>query len=155
MVESYLNSDTNYSSFIVKTLGIICKLNINSFKEIETQILEKLIKVLLKAMALFANLQSIAIEILYNIVEECNGFNLQLISFDRNKCIELVMQSIINFVSNDYNSDKAYLNFEYCSDIVTKIFNNEKSKSYAQRVYLKTLLEIIRKNVGLKSYYCN
>ncbi len=42
---------------------------------------------------------------LCNIVEECNGFNLHLISFDRNKCIELVMQSIENCMSNDYNPD--------------------------------------------------
>ncbi len=64
------------------------------------------------------------------------------------------MQSIVNFVSNDYNPDIVHLYFEYCSVIVKKIFNNEKSKSHAERIYVKTLLEIIRKNVGLKLYYC-
>jgi hypothetical protein len=73
IVESCLHSDTNHDILIEQTLGLIFLLNSHSFGERETQILEKLVEVTQKVMALFPNLQKlqfIAIRILVSIVIE-------------------------------------------------------------------------------------
>jgi hypothetical protein len=162
IVESCLHSNTNYSDLITKTLCLIALLNFDSLRGIETQILKKIVKVTLIILALFPNQQivsasamSASVRILTSIITECSASVLQLISFDRYKCIQLVMQSMINFESNIENSDLVHMFKNNCSIIITKILNYEKSNLSSKPIYVKTLLEIIEICVEYKKTYDN
>ncbi len=85
IVETCLHSDTNYNDLIAETLDFILFLNWDSFGEIETQILEKLVKVTQNVFVLFPNHQRFTISvilILFTILRECSHFVPQLVSFN-------------------------------------------------------------------------
>jgi hypothetical protein len=146
IVESCLHSNTNNSDLLVETLNFILFLNSDSFAEIETQILKKLVKVTQIVLVLFPNhirLSNCAITILFPISIKCSDSILESISFDRYKCIQLVMQSMINFKLNDKDSHLTD-QLNYRSDIIRIILDYEKLNTSSKPIYVKTLLEIIR-----------
>jgi hypothetical protein len=158
IVERCLHSNTNYSHLIAKTLHLIFNLNSGSFREIETQILKKLVKVTQIVLALFPNHQRLsfsAISMLFLILTEYSDSVLQSISFNRCKCIQIVMQSMINseWIDNDEDITDSFNNV--CADIIRIILNYEKSNSSSKPIYVKTLLDIIGMSVEHNKTYNN
>jgi hypothetical protein len=146
----------NYNHSIELSLILIHKLNIESYEAIATHILDKLMKVTLMAIDLYPNQENLllsAIQIILYIMIECSHSVLQLVSFERNKCIQLVMQSMNNFESNDNNSDIFHPFNKNYSIIVENILNIWKSNFSLKPIYVKTLLEIIKLSVRYKKIY--
>jgi hypothetical protein len=65
------------------------------------------------------------------------------------------MQPMINFESNDENSDITDRFNDYYSYIIRIILNNEKSNTSSKPIYVKTLLDIIRICVEYKKTFDN
>jgi hypothetical protein len=148
IVESNLHSDTNQDVLIYSTLVFIQLLNSDSFEEMEIKILEKLLKVTLIVMDLFPSHQKLQFKVIYlilSLLRECRDSVLQIVSFDKYKCIQLVMKSMINFELNDKDSHitNSFSNISSVFIIIT-ILDYEKSNSSSKPIYVKTLLNIIR-----------
>jgi hypothetical protein len=142
IVESCLHSNTNNSDLLVETLDFILLLNSDSFAEIETQILKKLVKVTQIVLVLFPNhirLSNSAITILFLISIKCSDSILESISFDRYKCIQLVMNSLVNFKDTDMNR----MAVSICCILIRELSFEEKSNLFSNHTYVKKLLDII------------
>jgi hypothetical protein len=84
-------------------------------------------------------LDLIAIRILYHLIDECNDSGQQMVSFDRYKCIQLVMNSLVNFKDTDMNR----MAVSICCILIRELSFEEKSNLFSNHTYVKKLLDII------------
>ncbi len=116
--------------------------NINSKK------LEKIVEFTLIAMELFPNheeLQENALSLLFN------DHILGDIEFDKYKCAQLVMDSIVAFEDSDMNQ----MAVSICVEICPKLSVIQKTNLCSKDVYMKKILEIVRSRAELLSDYEN
>ncbi len=156
VIENWFKSYEKLFDYIIQWSLLF--IHIKSCKETETKILENIIKSTQLAIDYSINhqkMQSIAIKILYHSLKFYSDSKLKELSFDRYKCIQLVMKSIINFELNDKDSDITDSFNNICADIIRIILNYEKSNSSSKPMYVKTLLDIIGMSVEYKKTYNN
>jgi hypothetical protein len=104
----------------------------------------KAIGATLKAMELFPKdegLQRVSLITLANCVK------LRAATFDRFKCVLLVMDSLVNFNENIMNRYAVWI----CSILSPQLSTVEKSNLGSNHVYMETLLQIVRNHVHSSS----
>jgi hypothetical protein len=118
----------------------------NSVELLNPNQVDKLIKATLTAMELYPNhqlLQKNALSILYS------NQILENLYFDRFKCAELVMNSLVNFKKTDMNLMASVI----CTTHLMKLSIKERSDLGSKQIYIETLLEIIKSRIPFFSYY--
>lgn len=153
------------------TLSLFHILNRESYNEIETKILEKLFKIIIMSMDYFSNhvdLLNITIDILSDVMIECNDSVLEQLLFDRYKCIQIVLQSMVNFKSEFDNPDIGPDFFLSSSIIIEKILNIMKpilrlmndSLEYMEKIFEENIIGLlflvlnVRQNISLLNASC-
>jgi hypothetical protein len=119
----YINNNNGYkfTSYSKNNNDLVV---VKASEVVKEEILEKLFNFTLTAMNLYTNnaqIQLLAISILNYIVEEFNETILQSTSFDKHKCIQLVIHSMAHFVSCENNSKIPKYLIKECADIVRKL----------------------------------
>ncbi len=108
--------------------------------EISIKIIEEVVDVTIKAFETFPNHQQIVLNALKIL---CGYRILENVPFDRYKCTQLVMKTLVQFKDKDL----VYIAVEICSILSSHITMNEKSNIGSNPTYMETLLNIIRNSV--------
>jgi hypothetical protein len=135
-------------NFIHSTLNAIWLLKDELGEKIGTELLTKVVNVTLTTMELFPNdnkLQPIAI---FTLLDDRI---LQEISFDRLKCIKLLINSLVNFLDRGLNEMTIFI----CLKLVQKLSIAEKSNLCSNPHYIEILLNIVRNHIDFKLKYEN
>jgi Zyg-11 family protein len=89
-------------------------------------------------------------QIVLNALKILCGYRiLENVPFDRYKCIQLAMKTLVEFK----DKDMVYMAVEICSILSSHITRNEKSNIGSNPIYIETLLNIIRFSVRLTPDY--
>jgi hypothetical protein len=105
-------------------------------EKLDTNLIKQLIEVILTPMESFPNNKLIFNNTLIII---SNEYLLQNASFDRYKCIQLLLNHLVN--SNDMNINENAVNI--CVKLIEEISVKEKSTLSSNPIYNKTLLKIV------------
>jgi hypothetical protein len=114
--------------------------------EINIKIIEEVVDVTMKAFETFPKHQQIVLNALKIL---CGYRILENVPFDRYKCIQLAMNTLVEFK----DKDMVYMAVEICSILSSHITRNEKSNIGSNPIYIETLLNIIRFSVRLTPDY--
>jgi hypothetical protein len=134
-------------------IGCIALLTQKGFEieELNINILNKLHDAVLTSLELFPNNKNIfsnAMNIFVNIK------SIKYASFNRFKCLQFIMQMLINNES-DENSSFSYSSRNFCSCFAKQILHNEKLNLSSKSTFVKTILQIIRSSILYKMNYRN
>jgi len=144
VIESWFDSNEEMFYFLIKLILLFIHLKFDSCLKREAKILKNIVKTALLAMEYSTNnrkLQLIACVIL-NDVFVCSDSVLQFVNFDRYKCIQLVMNSLLNFEDSNMNRMAVWIT---CA-LITDISFVEKSNLFLNHSYIKSLLNIVENN---------
>jgi Zyg-11 family protein len=103
-------------------------------EELDKKILGKAVESTLQIMELFPNHQKLQENCLLFL---CSDHILEEISFDRYKCIQLAMDSLVNFWDQKMNN----IAVDICSQLLIELSITEKSKLSSNSVYMEKLLD--------------
>jgi hypothetical protein len=150
VIENWFDSNEEYFDYMIKLFLLSIHFNSNSCKETETKIFGNIFKTILLTMNSSANNQKldlIAIRILYSILKELSDSELRMVSFDRYKCIQLVMNSLIIFNDTDMNGIAVWISYI----LIKELSFVEKSNLFSNNSYVKTLLDIVESHAQQSS----
>jgi hypothetical protein len=156
VIERWFNCNEEFFDYTIELIYLFIHMNSNQCKETEIKILQNIIRTNLLAMDYSIKnrkMQLIATKILYSIMNGCTDSVLQLVSFDRNECIKLVMHSMKIFEPKGDNSDVINRFNRCCSTLITNTL--KYNKSISEEIYAIKLLEIIRECVPYKTIHNN
>jgi Zyg-11 family protein len=115
-------------------------------ENIDPKTQQYLIETIMKTMQKFPNNRNLNKNSLSILCSDCV---LQQLSFDRCKCLKLVINSMVTFK----DSEMVLLAFEVCSLVSTKMSINEKENLCAQSSCVKTLLNQVELRIQNPSDY--
>ncbi len=148
VIDSIVDLMRNYLKFIEiqeNALNAIASLFLenDSTEALNPEQIERVIEATLIAMELYPNqhqLQKNALIILYSkqIIE-----NLQF------KCVKLAMDSMVNFKKTDMNLMASVISATHLMNLSIK----ERSDLGSNKIYIETLLDIIKSRVNFQTYY--
>jgi hypothetical protein len=144
VIESWFDSNEEMFYFLIKLILLFIHLKSDSCLKREAKILTNIVKTALLTMEYLTNnrkLQLIACVIL-NDVFVCSDSVLQFVNFDRYKCIQLVMNSLLNFEDSYMNRIAVWITCALIRDISFV----EKSNLFLNHSYIKSLLNIVENN---------
>jgi hypothetical protein len=115
---------------------LVCLVTDKIMGKTDLKLPEKVVESTLNAMQNFPNHQKLQSNVLLILNSYCL---LQCVKFDRLKCIQLVLNSLVSFRDTDMNCDA----LEICSMISDMISKTDKLNLCSKHVYIKTLLAIV------------
>jgi len=131
----------------IQMAATACLYNLTKNKlgeKIHPKKLKKVVDVTLNSMELFPSHQQLQKNALLTL---CSDRILQDVSFDRFKCTQLVMDSLVAFKDTAMNRMAVAI----CSILAAKISTSETSNLGAKPVYMETLLDIVRSRIHFGS----
>jgi hypothetical protein len=108
--------------------------------EIDNKILEKVVEIILDAMESFPNhkkLQKKSLSLL------CHEHIIQNVSFDRFKCFQLVLNSIVKFEDSNFN----LIAVTICSRLSLHLTEENKLNLTSKPAYIESLLNLVRNSL--------
>jgi len=148
LIINYIESNPTDEFMLMTTLAALFFLTFELLNKLDSQIVENMIDIILKLMECFSNNQEIQ---MYCLLILNDIHILQKVSFDRYKCIELVLDSTVNFKDTFPNEVPLFI----CSVLVQKTSIQEKTKLFSNPVYLALLLDIIKNHLNEETKkYC-
>ncbi len=131
----------------IQMAATACLYNLTKNKlgeKIHPKILKNVVEVTLQAMERFPNHQQLQKNALLTL---CSDRILQEVSFNRYKCTQLVMDSLVSFKDTAMNRMAVAI----CSILAAKISTAETSSLGAKPIYMETLLDIVRSRIQYAS----
>jgi Zyg-11 family protein len=131
----------------IQMAATACLYNLTKNKlgeKIHPKILKNVVEATLQAMEQFPNHQQLQKNALLTL---CSDRILQDVSFNRYKCTQLVMDSLVGFKDTAMNRMAVAI----CSILAAKISTTETSNLGAKPIYMETLLDIVRSRVQYAS----
>jgi hypothetical protein len=153
LIDSIVKIMKKYPDFIdIQVISIAC-LGIFLEKSIQTSnvdMVEEIVGLILKAMELFSShllLQMNSLLALINIL--WNQEIVKFVPFDKFKCMQLAMDSMVLFNDTEMND----MAVEICSILSNELSIIDKTKFFIKPAYIERLLEIVRNCILLESNY--
>jgi hypothetical protein len=131
LIKNYLES-TEIQIFATEFLSKLTQQELG--ENTDTEILERLVDIILTSMKSFAKDEEIQTNILSIL---CNYYIAENVSFDRYKCIQLSLDSLVN-LKDEISNKRAII---ICSKLALKITNTEKQNLSSNHFFIETLTE--------------